>query len=140
VRRHAALALLAPALVLLAPALAACGSAPPDLFEVQRSGQGHNATLDLVVNDGGSVTCNGREHPLNGDLLLRARSIARDIGKQAELGLRLPPGRGTVLAYRVRVEQGTVAFSDTSPHQPHVFVQLQQLTKDVSEDVCGLRR
>jgi hypothetical protein len=128
------------ALALLTSALVACGAASPDLFEVQRSGQGRNAKLDMVVNDGGSVTCNGREHPLNGDLLLRARAVARDVAEQAELGLQLPPGRGTVLAYRVRVEQGSVAFSDSSPHQPRSFLALQQLTKDVAEDVCGLRR
>jgi hypothetical protein len=128
------------ALVLLVLAVAACGSAPPDLFEVQRRGEGRNARLDMVVNDGGAVTCNGREHPLNGDLLLRAREIARDLGDQADLNLALPPGHGTVLAYRVRVEQGTVSFSDTSPHQPRSFLALQQLTKDVAEDVCGLQR
>jgi hypothetical protein len=128
------------AVVLLALAAAACGSAPPDLFEVERSGQGRNAKLDMVVNDGGAVTCNGREHPLNGDLLLRARELARLLGDQAVLGLELPPGHGTVLAYRVRLEQGTVAFSDSSPHQPHAFLALQGLTKDVAEDVCGLTR
>jgi hypothetical protein len=127
-------------LLALAPLLAACGQASPDLFEVLRSGQGRNAKVDMVVNDGGSVTCNGREHPLNGDLLLRAREIARDLADQADLNLALPPGHGTVLAYRVRVEQGTVSFSDTSPHQPRSFLALQQLTKDVAEDVCGLRR
>jgi hypothetical protein len=136
VRRAAALV----ALVSLMPALAACGQASPDLFEVLRSGQGRNAKVDMVINDGGSVTCNGAEHPLNGDLLLRARQLARDLVKPANLGLRLPPGPNRVLAYRVRLEQGTVAFSDTSPHQPHVFLAVQQLTKDVSEDVCGLRR
>jgi hypothetical protein len=135
-RRAAALA----ALVAIVAALAACGQASPDLFEVLRSGQGRNAKVDMVINDGGSVTCNGAEHPLNGDLLLRARQLARDLVKPADLGLRLPPGPNHVLAYRVRLEQGTVAFSDTSPHQPRAFLAVQQLTKDVSEDVCGLRR
>ena len=126
--------------LLLAPLLAACGQAAPDLFEVLRSGQGANASVVLVINDGGSVTCNGREHPLNGDLLLRARELARALARPAELGLRLPPGPNGVLAYRVRLEQGTVTFSDTSPHQPRSFLAVQQLTKDVAEDVCGLRR
>jgi hypothetical protein len=127
-------------LLALAPLLAACGQASPDLFEVLRSGQGRNAKVDMVVNDGGSVTCNGREHPLNGDLLLRARELARDLVKPAELALRLPPGPNRVLAYRVRVEQGSVTFSDTSPHQPKAFLAVQQLTKDISEDVCRLPR
>jgi hypothetical protein len=130
----------AAALLALVPVLAACGQASPDLFEVLRSGQGRNAKVDMVVNDGGSVTCNGTEHPLNGDLLLRARQLARDLVKPANLALRLPPGPNRVLSYRVRLEQGTVSFSDTSPHQPPAFLRVQQLTKDVSEDVCGLRR
>lgn len=121
-------------------ALGACGSPPPDLFEVRRTGQGRNARLHMVVSDGGSVTCNGRRHALNGELLLRARAVARDLSDQAELGLELPPGPGSVLRYRVRLEPGTVAFSDTSPRQPPSFLALQALTKDVAEDVCGLQR
>jgi hypothetical protein len=121
-------------------ALAGCGAASPDLFEVKRSGEGRNARLDMVVNDGGSVTCNGSRHALNGDLLLRARELARDLAKPAQLNLALPPGPGAVLRYRVRLEQGSVAFSDTSRHQPHAFLVLQALTKDVAEDVCRLPR
>jgi hypothetical protein len=130
-------AALAAALVL---ALAGCGSEAPDLFEVQRSGEGHNAKLDMVVNDGGSVTCNGQEHELNGKLLLRARHAASDLARPAQLGLELPPGHGTVLSYRVRSPDGTVSFSDSSAHQPQVFLELQALTKDISENVCGLQR
>ena len=131
-RRAAAAALLL--------VLAGCGSESPDLFEVMRTGQGRNARVDLVVNDGGSVRCNGREHALPGSLLLRARQAARDLEDPASLGLRLPPGPGRVLSYRVRVEQGTVAFSDTSRRQPKGFLEVAAVTKDIAEDVCGLRR
>jgi hypothetical protein len=127
-------------LLVLASLLAGCGEASPDLFEVLRSGQGPNAKVDVVVNDGGSVTCNRREHPLNGDLLLRARELARELAKPAQLALRLPPGPNRVLSYRVRLEQGSVAFSDTSPHQPKAFLAVQRLTKDITEDVCRLPR
>jgi hypothetical protein len=130
------------ALLALAPALAAagCGQMAPDLFEVLRSGQGRNAKVDLVVNDSGSATCNHREHPLGAKLLLRARELARDLEKPAELGLHLPPGPGSVLRYRVRLAAGTVSFADTSAHQPRSFLAVAQLTKDITEDVCGLRR
>jgi hypothetical protein len=121
-------------------ALAGCGAESPDLFEVIRSGEGSGAHLNLVVNDGGTVTCNGREHALPGDLLLRAREAARDLANQADLGLHLPPGPGTVLSYRVRLEQGTVSFADSSRRLPKAFVEVQALTKDIAEDVCGLRR
>jgi hypothetical protein len=136
VRRAAAAALLA------ALALAACGSRAPDLFGVDRSGQGANAKLRMVVNDGGSVTCNGTEHKLDPDRLLEAREITRELADQAQLHLVLPPGAGgtSVLTYRVRLEAGTVGFSDTSEDLPASFTKLELLIKDISEDVCGIRR
>jgi hypothetical protein len=132
--RRALVALLAVA------TLAGCGSTPPDLFEVKRTGEGTNARLDMVVNDGGAVTCNGRDHPLDAKRLLQARQLARDLEKQAQLGLELPPGPGSVLAYRVRLESGTVAFADTSRDLPTVFTRVELFTRDVSEDVCAIKR
>jgi hypothetical protein len=120
--------------------LVGCGSPSPDLFVVERSGPDPNANVTVVVSDGGSVTCNGKEHALDADRLLRARQLARDLSKQAELGLELPPGPGANLSYRVRLEAGTVAFSDTSRGNPHVFFQLAAFTKDVTERVCGIVR
>ena len=130
--------------VLLAAALAAvlagCGTPPPDLFEVKRTGEDRNANVDVVVNDGGSVTCNGKEHPLEADLLLRARELLREISPQAELHLELPPGPRSQLRYTARMEAGTVSFSDTSKGNPKSFLELAAFTKDVTEDVCGLER
>ena len=130
--------------VLLAAALAAvlagCGTPPPDLFEVKRTGEDRNANVDVVVNDGGSVTCNGKEYRLENDLLLRARQILREIQPQAELHLELPPGPQTQLSYRAAMEQGTVAFSDTSDALPESFLRLAAFTKDVAERVCHIER
>jgi hypothetical protein len=120
--------------------LAGCGAEAPDLFQVKRSGADRNANVTLVVSDGGSVRCNGAEHPLPAKLLLRARQLARDLGRQAELGLELPPGPGSTLRYSARLETGHVAFSDRSSGQPKTFFLLAQFTKDVAEDVCGLTR
>jgi hypothetical protein len=124
----------------LALLLVGCGSPPADLFEVRRSGEDRNANVDVVVNDGGSVTCNEKEHPLPADLLLRARQILRDIQPQAELLLELPPGPRSQLRYTARMEAGTVSFSDTSRGNPPPFLALAAFTKDVTEDVCGLER
>ena len=120
--------------------LAGCGSPAPDLFVVERSGPDPAANLTMLVSDGGSVTCNGKEHDLDADRLLRARQLARDLAKQAELRLELPPGPGANLSYKVRLEAGTVAFSDTSRGNPKSFYQLAAFTKDVSERVCGIVR
>ena len=124
----------------LAAVLAGCGTPPPDLFEVKRTGEDRNANVDVVVNDGGSVTCNGKEHPLENDLLLRARQILRDIQPQAERQLELPPGPQPQLSYSARMEAGAVSFSDTSRGNPKPLLALAAFTKDVAEDVCGLER
>jgi hypothetical protein len=120
--------------------LAGCGTASPDLFEVRRSGEDRAANLTLVVNDGGQVTCNGREHPLDADRLLTARELSRELEQPAELGIELPPGPGAVLSYRVRSEAGTVSFSDTSRGNPRAFLRVAAFTKDVAERVCGIVR
>jgi hypothetical protein len=120
--------------------LAACGTASPDLFEIRRTGEDRAANLTLVVNDGGRVTCNGAEHSLDADRLLRARELARELEQPAELGIELPPGPGAVLRYRVRLEAGVVAFSDTSRGSPPVFKRLAGFTHDVAERVCGIVR
>jgi hypothetical protein len=128
------------AFVVALAALAGCGSRPADLFLVERSGPDPNANVTVVVSDGGSVTCNGEEHPLDADRLLRARELTRQVAEQAELGLELPPGPGANLSYKVRMEAGSVAFSDTSRGNPQSFLLLAAFTKDVTERVCGLER
>ena len=127
-------------IVLAALALTGCGTAPADLFSVDRSGEDRNANLRMVVSDGGSVTCNGKQHPLDADRLLTARQLQRDLVPQAELHVELPPGPGTQLSYRAAMEQGTVAFSDTSPALPESFLRLAAFTKDVAERVCHIER
>jgi hypothetical protein len=120
--------------------LAGCGTPSPDLFLVKRTGPDPAANLTMLVSDGGTVTCNGKNHTLDADRLLRARELARDLSKQAELGLELPRGPHANLSYRVRLEAGTVAFSDTSRGNPKSFYELAAFTKDVSERVCGIVR
>jgi hypothetical protein len=124
----------------LAAVLAGCGSRPPDLMVVERSGADPNANVEVLVNDGGSVTCNGSEHELDADRLITARRLVRDLERQAELHIELPPGPGSQLSYRVRMEAGTIAFSDRSEGVPPTFQRLAAFTKDVIEDVCGIER
>jgi hypothetical protein len=128
------------ALVAAAAALAGCGSPPADLFSVERSGADPNANVQLVVSDGGSVTCDGEEHALDADRLLTARQLVRDLAPQAELGIELPRGPGTNLSYRVSMESGSIAFSDRSPGVPRTFQRVAAFTTDVTERVCGIER
>ena len=126
--------------VALAVVLAGCGSRPPDLFVVQRSGADRNANVELLVSDGGSVKCNGHEHELDAERLLTARQLVRDLSPQAELAIALPKTPGSELSYRVTMEKGTIAFSDRSPGVPQTFQRLAAFTKDVTERVCGIER
>jgi hypothetical protein len=120
--------------------LAGCGTPSADLFLVERTGADTKANLTLLVSDGGTVTCNGTEHEISGDLLLKARELEREMSEQAELNLALEPGAGAVLSYKVEMEAGTIAFSDTSRPLPRSFTELTVFTKDVSENVCGIDR
>ena len=125
---------------LLAALLAGCGSRPPDLMVVERSGADRNANVELLVNDGGSVRCDGEEHALDAERLLTARRLVDDLERQAELGIELPRGPGSQLSYRVSMEAGTIAFSDRSEGVPSTFQRLAAFTTDVTERVCGIER
>ena len=127
--------------LLAAGLLAGCGAPSADLFVVTRSGTDRNANLKLLVSDDGTVRCNQRKPvPMGAKRLLDARELARDLEKQAALGLELPKEKGSILSYRVRLEAGTIAFADTSRGLPKTFSRVEGFTADVAERVCKIRR
>jgi hypothetical protein len=137
VRRAAATALAA----LAALAISACGSEARDLFLVTRSGDVPGARLTLRITDDGRGSCNGKPLvDITSAQLITARESERDLGKPAKAQLRLPPGRQSVFSYRVRTQDGGVAWSDDSARQPAVLFKLAQLTRDVAKGPCHLAR
>ena len=130
-------ALLAGAAVAL---LAGCGNrTSPDLFRLDRTGAGPGARLSLRVHDDGQVRCNGgARRRLPDDALLDAREVARELNAIAPR--TLAPGRRSVLAYRLRLEEGTVRFSDSSRGQTKQMYLAQAFTRRVAREVCGLAR
>ena len=121
--------------------LAGCGAFFADLFVVTRSGKDANANLKLLVSDDGTVTCNQRKPvSMGAKRLLDARELARDLEKQAALGLELPKEKNSILAYKVRLEAGTIAFADRSRGLPKTFSRVEAFTADVAERVCKIRR
>ena len=121
--------------------LAGCGAPSADLFEVVRSGKDQNANLRLLVTDDGTVRCNKKQPVAMGaERLLTARQLARDLQKQAALGLELPAEKGAILSYRVRLEDGTISFSDRSRGVPKSFSRVVAFTSDVANDVCKVTR
>lgn len=124
----------------LAGLLAGCGTASPDLLDVNRTGDDPQADLRLVVSDSGTVTCDGETHRLDSERLLTARALARDLATHAALGIELEPRPRSQLRYRVRSEAGTVAFADNSAGRPETFDRVVALTADLAERVCGVQR
>jgi hypothetical protein len=137
VRRAAAVALAA----LTALATSACGSEARDLFLVTRSGDVPGAQLTLRVTDDGRASCNGRPLvEITSAQLITARESERDVEPPAKAQLRLAAGAQPVFSYRIRTEEGGVAWSDDSLHQPAVLFKLAKLTRDVAKGPCHLAR
>jgi hypothetical protein len=132
---------VAAGLAALALTAAACGGEARDLFLVTRSGDVPGARLTLRVTDDGRASCNGKPLvEITSAQLIAARESERDLEDPAKAHLRLPPGPQPVFSYRVRTEEGTVAWSDTSRRQPAVLFKLAKLTRDVAKGPCRLPR
>jgi hypothetical protein len=130
-------------LLLTATALAAagCGGDSGDLFAVERSGDVPGAKLRLIVDDGGTLTCNDEQpKALPAKLLLQARAIATDIEESAQKSLDLPAGPQSVLQYVVHTRDGTVRFADDSRGQPEVLRRVAYFTRQAAQQVCGFAR
>jgi hypothetical protein len=123
---------------LAAAALAGCGLdvKAPDLFLVTRTGSGK--PLTMLVNDGGTITCDGaRAKTLPDKLLLVARDLAVQLVPDAQSKLDLPSPRGSVYRYNVRLQQGTIAFSDTDGLHHPTLAELEQFVVQ-AQPSCGV--
>lgn len=135
--RRVAILLLVATTVLIA----GCGGESGDLFAVERSGSVPGAQLRLIVDDGGTLTCNDEPpKPLPDKLLLDARSIATDIEEPAQESMNLEARPQSVLRYVVHTPDGTVRFADNSRGQPEVTQRLAYFTRQAAQQVCGLAR
>ena len=129
------------AVLLAAVTVAGCGGEARDLFLVTRGGDVPGARLTLRVTDDGRASCNDRPLvEISSAELITARESERDLEDPAKAHLRLAPGPQPVFSYRVRTEEGTVAWSDDSPRQPPVLFKLAKLTRDVAKGPCRLAR
>jgi hypothetical protein len=141
-RGQAAGALAGTALALaVALAAAGCGGEARDLFLVQRGGNVPGARLALRVTDDGRASCNrGPLVDITSAQLIAARELQRDLEPLAKRRFSLPPGRDSVLRYRVELEDGSVRFADDSRGQPPALFRVAALTRAVARGPCGLER
>jgi hypothetical protein len=121
-------------------AIAGCGLnvQSPDLFMLSRTGQGK--ALTLLVNDSGTIRCDGgKTKPLSDPMLLAARDLADDLNKDAQSKLHVPPaGPDSVFRYRITLQDGTVAFSDTAARLHFELARAELFAAQAAQGPCGL--
>ncbi len=127
------------AAALSAVAFAGCGLGvqSPDLFLLTRTGQGESLTM--LVNDGGTIRCNGaRAKALADPLLLQARQLASDLDTDAKAKLRIASAAGSVFTYTVKLQDGTISFPDTAGSRHPELSRLELFAIQAAHDPCGI--
>jgi hypothetical protein len=126
-------------ILLAAGLLCGCGLnvASPDLFLLKRTGQA--GALTLLVNDGGTIRCNGGGvRPLPDPLLIQARALAVDLDKDAKSGLHIRPAPDSVAIYSIRLQDGTISFPDTAGAVHSELARAELFAVQAAQKVCGL--
>jgi hypothetical protein len=119
--------------------VAGCGLdvASPDLFVLHRSGQGK--PLTLLVNDSGTIRCNGgKARSLPDPLLLDARDLATDLDNDAKRKLHIAPAPNSVFSYTVTLQDGTITFSDTAARTHPELARAELFAVQAAQGPCGL--
>ena len=110
----------------------------PDLFKVTRTGQGQK--LSLLVNDAGTIACNGgKPKSLPDPLLLQARDLSTNLNSDAEAKLEWHQSpEGSVFSYTVKVQNGTFTFPDTAAGSRKELARLELFVVQAAADSCGI--
>ena len=110
----------------------------PDLFTLSRTGQGK--PLTLLVNDSGTIRCDGgKTKSLPDPLLLDARDLADDLNKDAQDKLHVPPPAAhSVFSYKITLQEGTVSFSDTAARSHPELARAELFAAQAAQGPCGL--
>ncbi|MBV9949930.1 MAG: hypothetical protein JOZ69_24015 [Myxococcales bacterium] len=123
-------------LVAAAASLAGCGLQVQgaDLFLVTRTGQGQK--LSMLVNDDGTISCDGaKAKQLPDPLLLQARDLSTSLNSDAKL--RFTQGARSVFTYTVKVPNGTFAFPDTAASARKELAQLELFVLQAASGPCA---
>lgn len=110
----------------------------PDLFQLTRTGQG--TTLTVLVNDSGTISCNGaKAKPISNSRLIAARDLSDNLATDATSKLTIPPEAGSVYYFRIRLQQGTVSFPDRAAAAGHPnLAQAELFATQAAQESCGL--
>jgi hypothetical protein len=109
----------------------------PDLFLLTRTGQG--GQLRLLVNDAGTVRCDGgKPKRLPDPLLVQARALAPELDSDAKHKLRISPAQNSVAIYTIRLQDGTITFPDTAASRRHELAVAELFAVQAAQQACGL--
>jgi hypothetical protein len=127
------------AIVAVVAVVAGCGFTveQPDLFLLTRTGQGR--TLTLLVNDSGTIRCDG--HPakaISDRLLVQARDLADNLAGDAKSKLQIATIADSVYFYTVKLQDGTITFPDTAAGSHHELAQAELFALQAAQGPCGL--
>jgi hypothetical protein len=104
-----------------------------DLFLVTRTGQGQK--LSMLVDDDGTISCNGgKAKQLPDPLLLAARDLAPSLNNDVKLRFTRTPA--SVFTYTVEVPNGTFTFPDTAASSRKELAQLELFVIQAAADPC----
>jgi hypothetical protein len=120
--------------------LTGCGLSvqSPDLFQVTRSGA-HGKPLTLLVNDAGTITCDGsKPKSLPDPLLLQARDLSTSLNSDVKAKLGFAASARSVFSYTVKVQNGTMSFPDTAANARKELAQLELFVVQAAASPCGL--
>ncbi len=136
-RRAQRLALRAALAALGTAGFAGCGLSvqAPDLFLLTRSGPG--GKLTLLVNDGGTIRCDGGPaRHLAGPLLLTARDLTLSLDGDAKRSLRIASSQASVFRYTVRLQDGTISFPDTAGRRRSELARVELFAVQAAQQAC----
>jgi hypothetical protein len=130
------------ALLALGGAIAGCATqtAPDDML-ITRTGSIPGARLSLRLTDDGHASCNRgplREVP-SADLI-QTRALTTALSGAGKRHERLAPQPDSILSYTIRLQSGTLRFSDNSRGQSTSMFKVAYLTRQIAKGVCHLTR
>jgi hypothetical protein len=132
--------LRAAVVLLLAALVTGCGFEveEPDLFLVTRAGA-HGHKLSLLVNDGGTISCDGgKPKNLPDPQLLQARDLSSELNTDVSSKLRFSNSARSVYSYTVKVQNGTMSFPDTAALSRKELSDLELFVVQAAANPCGL--
>ena len=93
--------------------------------------------LTLLVNDGGTIRCDGaKAKPISDNALITARDLADNLVTDAQNKLTIPRAPGSVYYFTIKLQQGTISFPDRAAATRKVLAQAELFAAQAAQQEC----